>query len=90
MKYIGENLVSSKNAGSKARTDVETILHGKYSCLFNINAMPTSENLIKNILLKVQYFSKIENLKNIHELKNILMILLFSNIHFTIIKYITV
>lgn len=69
MKYIGENLVSSKNAGSKARTDVETILHGKYSCLFNINAMPTSENLIKNILLKVQYFSKIENLKNIHELK---------------------
>ena len=69
MKYIGENLASSKNAGSKARTDIETILHGNYSCLFNINAMPTSENLIKNFLLKVQYFSKIENLKNIHELK---------------------
>lgn len=69
MKYIGENLVHSKNAGSKARTDIETILHGKYDCLFNINAMPTSGSAIKNILRKVKYFVQPDNLKSIYELK---------------------
>ena len=70
MKYIGENLAFSKNAGSKARTDIETILHENYDCLFNIKAMPTSANKFKNILLKIKYFTQKQNLKNVIE-KNI-------------------
>lgn len=71
MKYIGENLAFSKNAGSKARTDIETILHENYDCLFNIKAMPTSANKFKNILLKIKYFTQKQNLKNVIELRKI-------------------
>lgn len=71
MKYVGENLALSKNAGSKARTDIETILHENYDCLFNIEAVPTSTNKIKNILLKIKYFTQKQNLKSASELQKI-------------------
>lgn len=69
MKFIGENLAFSKNAGSKARTDIETVLHEKYQCLFNIKAMPTSANKVKNFLLKIKYFAQKDNFEILHELK---------------------
>lgn len=65
MKYIGENLIHSENAGSKARTDIERILHENYDCLFNINAMPTSSNEIFNFLLKIKYFIQKDNISTI-------------------------
>lgn len=69
MRYIGENLVFSENAGSKARTDIECILHKNYNCLFDINAIPTSPNKFKNFLLKIKYFMHKDNIKTILNLK---------------------
>lgn len=67
MKYIGENLIKTLNAGSKARTDIENVLHERYDCLFNIDEEKSSCDKLVNLLWKIEFFLK--KYKTIHQLK---------------------
>lgn len=51
IKYIGENLIAKKNAGSKARQDVERILAGVYSKFFDMKEIPSNSSFMRKLIL---------------------------------------